>query len=58
MKEYEVTKMVAFTFIVEAESEEEAEDMAWLYDEQRELLNGKPHSASDYYVQEITVEEA
>ena len=58
MKEYEVTKMVAFTFIVEAKSEEEAYDMAWDYDEQRERLNGKTHSAIDYYVQEITVEEA
>ena len=58
MKEYEVTKMVAFTFIVEAESEQEAEDMAWLYDEQRENLGGKSHPATDYYVEEITVEEA
>ena len=58
MKEYEVTKMVAFTFIVEAESEEEAEEMAWLYDEQHERLDGKTHPATDYYVQEITVEEA
>ena len=47
MKEYEVTKMVAFTFIVEAESEEEAEDMAWLYDEQRENLGGKSHPATE-----------
>jgi len=58
MKEYEVTKMVAFTFVVEAESEEEAYDMAWLYDEQGEKLGGKSHPAKDYSVEEIIVEEA
>ena len=58
MKEYEVTKMVALTFVVEAESEEDAYDMAWLYDEQRENLGGKSHPAKDYYVEDIIVEEA
>lgn len=58
MGTYEVTKMVAFTFVVEAESEDEAYDMAWLYDEQREYLNGKSHPPKDYSVEEIIVEEA
>ncbi len=57
MGTYEVTKTVEFTFIVEAEDEDEAEAMAWDYDEQRERLNGVPHSCSNYCVYEITVED-
>lgn len=58
MPTYDVTKVVEYTFTVEAESEEEAEDMAWEYDEQRELFRGKPHSCKDYAVYEIRVDEA
>jgi len=33
MKEYEIKKTVELTFIVEADSEEQAEKMAWAFDD-------------------------
>ena len=58
MKEYEVTKTVNFTFIVEAEDEDEAEALAWDFNEQTEKLNGKRINVRDYAVEHIEVKEA
>jgi hypothetical protein len=56
MKEYEVKKTVSFTIRVVAESEAEAQAIGWDYDTQTERLNGKPHPAIDYQIEEIEVE--
>ena len=37
LKEYEIKKTVEFTFIVEADSEEEAEKMAWAFDDTKAI---------------------
>ncbi len=37
MKEYEIKKTVEFTFIVDANSEEEAESKAWDFDDTKAI---------------------
>tara|TARA_R100001082_G_scaffold67083_1_gene37946 strand:- start:413 stop:592 length:180 start_codon:yes stop_codon:yes gene_type:complete len=58
MPEYYVTKCVKFQILIEADSEQEAYDMAWDFNEQTEKLNGKRVNVRDYAVEHIEVEEA
>ena len=49
MKEYEITKTVKLKFVVEAETEEEAKEMAWTVEDRNALW---------YEVYDIEVEDA
>tara|TARA_R100000152_G_scaffold15478_1_gene7267 strand:- start:540 stop:800 length:261 start_codon:yes stop_codon:yes gene_type:complete len=56
-REYEIVKTVTFTTYVQAHSEDEAEQLAWDWDEVAGTLNGKRQTATDYSVYEIEVFE-
>ena len=56
-KDYVIVKTVIFSTLIQAHSEDEAEQLAWDWDEVAGTLNGERQPASDYDVYDIEVSE-